>query len=270
LLSDFGLRYDAFNTFADVAAIEVSITDMPEETTARVQISTDSVAYQPLAPGESLVLCKDEADFVIYSVASRAYDDDAAFEFSVNFEPLEEHDDCEEDEPAPDDEEEDEEEPICLAGTYTVSGIPFSDIAASLGDIAGPDDISIGSIVLTIGEEGQISHVAEDFNINTNMEGMSMLVSIDLAVSGQMNVQTTDGTTFNVNQFDYSVDRITATANIGGQVMDLSTLASDMMSEFSGSIFRPPVKLVCTDLGLDYYVTVSGVQGIWVYEASGE
>ncbi len=90
-------------------------------------------------------------------------------------------------------------------------------------------------------------------------------ININIAVSGNLNLMTEDGITFAVESFSYVFESITATATIDDQTMDLSDLASDMVSEFGNAVFLPPVQLVCQDFGLDYHVSLNGIESVWGY-----
>lgn len=263
---DFSMRFKSYSTFADVEAIRVSVSDLDSASSIRVQVASDDNDYQQVTPDAPIVICKDEGEIILRSVITRAKDEGDAT-FTVTYEPLEEYEDCEEDESTAPDEDEEADESSCLVGEYRIGNIPAEDFARTLGDLADGSDVSVESMILTIDESFNITHTADDFSVNMALAGtdMEVLVNIDIAVSGSMTFNTVDGNSFSVQSFNYSFDSISATANISGQVMDLSELASDMVSEFGNAVFLPPVRLVCTDFGLDYHVSINGNESVWVY-----
>jgi|GEM_PF-5658311 len=269
MYTDFSLRFKQFSTFIDVPAIEISVSELPEDTSIQVQVSGDELVYQNVYPDSPVVLCKEDDEILLNSVVSRAYE--ATGEevvFDIIYTPLEEYEDCEDPETtSPDDSDEEEEDFSCLVGEFELVDLPAESFSDVFGDLAGASDITVGSMNLSIDEFLHVTHTADDFSVNTDMSGMDMLVTIDIAVSGNLNVHTVDGISFTVDSFNYSFDSITAMANIDGQTMDLSTLASDMVSEFGNAVFLPPVRLVCTDFGLDYHVSINGIESVWGYHA---
>lgn len=265
--SDFSLRFRQFSTFIDVPAIEVSVSGLPEDSSVRVQVSGDEISYQMVNPDASVVLCKDDDEILLNSVVSRAYEGevDSDITFEIIYEPLEEYEDCEEPEPDLSSETERGDGTSCLVGNFELVDLPAAAFSEIFGDLVGASDISVGTMNLTIDEGLNVTHAADDFSVNMDMSGMQMVVNIDIAVSGHLDVVTTDGVSFAVESFTYSFDSISATATIDDQTMDLSDLASDMVSEFGNAVFLPPVQLACTDFGLNYHASLNGVESIWGY-----
>ncbi|MEM9949978.1 MAG: hypothetical protein AAF846_00150 [Chloroflexota bacterium] len=264
--NDFALRFKQFSTFIDVPAIEVSVTS-PTDSSVRVQVSGDSLNYQIVTADAPVILCKPDDEIILSSIVSRAYETDpfSTIDFEITYEPLEDYEDCEEEEPASSHDDDEDSDTSCLVGEFELVDIPTESFAQVFGDMASPDDIFIESMTLSIDDLLNIDHQAENFSVNTDMSGINMLVTIDIAVSGNFGVSTSDGITFTVERLTYSFDSISAVANIDGQTMDLSDLASDMVTEFGNNVFLPPARLVCTDFGLDYYVVVNGIETLWGY-----
>lgn len=265
--TNFSLRFKQFSTFIDVPAIEVSVSGLAEGSSLRVYVSGNEVRYQRVTPGAPVILCKEADEILLSSVVSRAYEEGATTDisFEIVYKPLEEYEECEEPDPDLSTEAERGDGTSCLVGEFELVDLPSEAFSNIFGDLSGASDISVGSMNLTIDEALNVTHTAEDFSVNMDMSGMQMLVNINIAVSGNLNLMTEDGITFAVESFSYVFESITATATIDDQTMDLSDLASDMVAEFGNAVFLPPVQLVCQDFGLDYHVSLNGIESVWGY-----
>ena len=247
-----------------VDAIRVSISELPEDDSVQVSVSNEERPYQALLPGDALIYCQHDSGTLLKVVGTHSNGDNFV-EYTLSMEGIEDYPDCEEEDETPPAAIPGEgESESCLPGNYILVRAPIDDFLTIFDGAA--ESMTIEEMLFSIDGDGNISHQATGFNINMVMDDLPMTVSMNLTLSGQLDLSTGDGVTYDVETINYSMDSITASTDIMGQVMDMTPLAQEIASMGGRtSVIEPPVRLDCTEDGLNYFVTIAENETIWQY-----
>lgn len=145
--------------------------------------------------------------------------------------------------------------PECIVGTWDVIEIPDLNVAG----LDSPE-YTWESFQVTFGEDGAMTGNVSNMSTSVVIPDTNMPLTVTVSVSGMSGFLTyvPEGEMSNrylTEMNDWDIGTYTASANVGGQILDLTPMIDAMLSEPSLIGMQPPTYIDCVrDSQLDYWV----------------